>query len=86
MQSENDRALLNLQRRLERQFFEGCRLDPEAKRWVVQVYESVTHVVGSGVAVSAAFDVIAALNAGTFLCEYLPSVILLTFLQIFKSR
>jgi len=84
MQSDNDRALLNLQRRLERQFFEGSRLDPDAKRWVLQVYETVATVVGSGVAVSAAFDVISALNAGAPLVE--PPVILLTLPQTFKSR
>ncbi len=84
MQSDNDRALLNLQRRLERQFFEGSRLDPDAKRWVLQVYETVANVVGGSVAVSAAFDVISALNAGAPLVE--PPVNLLTRPQTFKSR
>ncbi len=64
MQRGNDRALLNLQRRLERQFFEGCRLDSATKNWVAQVYETVADVVGDGVAVAAAFDVMTALNTG----------------------
>jgi hypothetical protein len=65
MQADKDRALLNLQRRLERQFFEGSRLDAATKHWVAQVYESVADVVGEGLAVSAAFDVLSALNTGS---------------------
>ena len=64
MQGDKDRALLNLQRRLERQFFDGSRLDAATKHWVVQVYESVVEVVGHSAAVTAAFDVISALNTG----------------------
>jgi hypothetical protein len=64
MQRDTDRALANLQRRLERQFFEGCRLDAATKNWVTRVYQSVADVVGDSVAVTASFDVISALNAG----------------------
>jgi hypothetical protein len=67
MQRDSGRALVNLQRRLERQFFEGSRLDAATKHWVVQVYQSVADVVGDSLAVTAAFDVISALNTGALL-------------------
>ena len=86
MQAHNDRALLNLQKRLERQFFEGSRLDACTKRWVVQVYESVASVAGDGLAVTATFDVLSALNAGLVVFVLVDICIdTLSPLQIFKS-
>jgi hypothetical protein len=67
MQGANDRALLNLQRRVERQFFEGCRLDAATRHWVFQVHETVADIVSEGLAFAATFDVLSALNAGAVL-------------------
>jgi hypothetical protein len=87
MQRDEDRALLNLQRRLERQFYDGSRLDAATKQWVVQVYKSVADIVGDSAAVTAAFDVISALNAGARPSPArLPPVFVLTSLQTFKSH
>ncbi len=85
MERGNDRALLNLQRRLERQFFEGCRLDSATKNWVAHVYDAVADVVGDSVAVTAAFDVITALNTGEC-CSLWPRLPLMPSLASRSSR